>query len=209
MEAQFVPGTNKPSLSLGQSRGRRAAERVYVLNVYVPSLLPNKIQKQRFRNPGHLNAQEERGPEQHHRLCCPSSLIVNSWLLGPDNCTRCPWIPQSERQNHTGLIFEIRWCWISHWETKGRFRKRVVSANVPSFRFSFRGNMRTYPRSGFRSGGTSECTLVPVFRSGETSAKTTLFINPWFGGPEFQNFWNAFSKTILCFLCLDHHMNSN
>ena len=29
--------------------------------------------------------------------------------------------------------------------------------------FSFRGNMRTHPRSGFRSGGTSECTLVPVF----------------------------------------------
>ena len=25
-------------------------------------------------------------------------------------------------------------------------------ANVASFRFSFRGNMRTYPRSGFRSG---------------------------------------------------------
>ena len=35
-------------------------------------------------------------------------------------------------------------------------------ANVPSFQFSFRGKMRTYPRSGFRSGGTSECTLVPV-----------------------------------------------
>ena len=54
-------------------------------------------------------------------------------------------------------------------ETKGRFRKRVVlanvasfwsfvpgeHANVPSFRFSFWGNIRMYPRSGFRSGGTS------------------------------------------------------
>ena len=30
----------------------------------------------------------------------------------------------------------------SHWEIKGRFRKRVVLANVPSFRFSFRGNIR-------------------------------------------------------------------
>ena len=79
-----------------------------------------------------------------------------------------------------------------HWEIKGRFRKRVVLANVPSFRFSFRGNIRrnhpfgnhpfvntkkghweikgrfpkgwfwrTYPRSGFRSGGTSaETTLL-------------------------------------------------
>ena len=55
-------------------------------------------------------------------------------------------------------------------------------AKVPSFRFSFRGNMRTYPRSGFRSGGTS--------------AKTTLwenhpFVNPrkrlakyFFSGPK-------------------------
>ena len=78
----------------------------------------------------------------------------------------------------------------SHWEIKGRFRKRVVLANVPSFRFSFRGNIRrnhpfgnhpfvntnkghweikgrfpkgwfwrTYPRSGFRSGGTSAKNL--------------------------------------------------
>ena len=29
-----------------------------------------------------------------------------------------------------------------HWEIKGRFPKRVVLANVPSFRFSFRGNIR-------------------------------------------------------------------
>ena len=56
---------------------------------------------------------------------------------------------------------------IFHWETEGRFRKRMLLANVPSFWFSFWGNIRTYPRSGFRSGGTSECNLVPVFRSGE------------------------------------------
>ena len=30
----------------------------------------------------------------------------------------------------------------NHWEIKGRFPKRVVLANVPSFRFSFRGNIR-------------------------------------------------------------------
>ena len=58
-----------------------------------------------------------------------------------------------------------------HWEIKGRFRKRVVLANVPSFRFSFRGNMRTYPCSSFRSGGTSEGTLVRVFVPGEHPPK--------------------------------------
>ena len=47
------------------------------------------------------------------------------------------------------------------WETKGRFRKRVVLPNVPSFRFSFRGNMRTYPRSFFVPG---EHPNVPSFR---------------------------------------------
>ena len=40
-----------------------------------------------------------------------------------------------------------------HWEIRGRFRKRVVLANVPSFRFSF--------------WGTCERTLVPVCVPGE------------------------------------------
>ena len=31
-----------------------------------------------------------------------------------------------------------------------------------------------YPRSGFRSGGTSERTLVPCFRSGGTSERTLV-----------------------------------
>ena len=71
----------------------------------------------------------------------------------------------------------------NHWETKGWFRKRVVLANVPSFRFSFRGNMRTYPRSGFRSGGTSKCIVIPVFVPGEHPPKlpfwkTTLLSTP-------------------------------
>ena len=91
---------------------------------------------------------------------------------------------------------------VFHWEIKGRFRKRVVLANVPSFRFSFRGNIRrnhpfgnhpfvntkkgyweikgrfpkgwfwrTCPRSGFRSGGTS--------------AKTTLLETTLLRTPEF------------------------
>ena len=42
--------------------------------------------------------------------------------------------------------------------------------SVPSFRFSFRGSIRTYPRSGFRSGGTS--------------AKTTSFGNHLLGSSE-------------------------
>ena len=74
---------------------------------------------------------------------------------------------------------------IIHWETKGWFRKRVVLANVPSFRLSFRGNMRTYPRSGFRSGGTSERTLVPVFVPGEHPPKP-----PFWKPPFCQQIWN-------------------
>ena len=46
----------------------------------------------------------------------------------------------------------------------------------PRSGFSFRGNMRTYPRSGFRSGRTSECTLVPVSVPGEHPPKP-----PWIG----------------------------
>ena len=59
-QSGFVPGTNpgfllilhsgspvcpldKPSLSLGQFRGRRAADRVYVLKVYVPFPFPRNL----------------------------------------------------------------------------------------------------------------------------------------------------------------------
>ena len=41
----------------------------------------------------------------------------------------------------TFKLFETRYESIFREETKGRFRKRVAS--------SFRGNMGTYPRSGF------------------------------------------------------------
>ena len=70
-----------------------------------------------------------------------------------------------------------------YWETRGQFRKRVVLANVPSFWFSFRGNMLTYPCSGFRSGGTSECAPRSGFHFGGTSAKTTLLENHPFVNP--------------------------
>ena len=80
-----------------------------------------------------------------------------------------------------------------HRETKGRFRKRVVLANAPSFRFSFRG--------------TCECTLVPVVVPGEHlnvpsfrlsfrgnirqnhPFGTTLFSTPDSGGIFFCNYW--------------------
>ena len=50
-----------------------------------------------------------------------------------------------------------------------RFFVPGVHANVPSFRLSFRGNIRMYRRSSFRYG--------------RTSAKTTLFENHPFANP--------------------------
>ena len=74
-------------------------------------------------------------------------------------------------------------------------------ANVPSFRFSLRGNMRTYPRSDFRSGGTSECTLVPVFVLGEHPPKppfwkTTLCQPLKKSGPKKQPKHRVFARDI-------------
>ena len=129
------------------------------------------------------NSNSNRNLMQH--LCC--SRVVA--LLSPtvDKVTSAQHMSNSifnrTRQKHSGTTF--------HWEIKGRFRKRVVLASVPSFRFSFRGNIRrnhpfgnhpfvntkkghweikgrfpkgwfwrTYPRSGFRSGGTSAKTTL-------------------------------------------------
>ena len=53
---------------------------------------------------------------------------------------------------------------------KGGFRRysRVVLANVPSFLFFVPREHANVPSfSGFRSGGTCECTLVLVFVLGE------------------------------------------
>ena len=50
--------------------------------------------------------------------------------------------------------------------------------------------MRTYPRSGFHSGRTSECTLVPVFVLGEHLPK------PPFGKPPF---WEPPSMGVTCY----------
>ena len=67
-------------------------------------------------------------------------------------------------------------------EPKGRYRKRAVLANVPSFRFCVPGNIRMYPCFGFSYRGISECTLVLVFRTGEHPPKPP-FSKPPFGEP--------------------------
>ena len=82
-----------------------------------------------------------------------------------------------------------------HWEIKGRFRKRVVLANVPSFRFSFWGNIRrnrpfgNHPfvntkngyhweiKGRFPKGWFWRTYPRSGFRSGGTSAETTLLRN--------------------------------
>ena len=58
------------------------------------------------------------------------------------------------------------WLWRTYPRSGLRSGER---ANVPSFRFSFQGNIRTYPCSGFRSGGTSAKT---------TLLETTLLSSP-------------------------------
>ena len=81
---------------------------------------------------------------------------------------------QDEALTHLGVSMKF------HRETKGRFRKRVVLANVPSFPVS-------------RSGGTCECTLVPVFVPGEHPnvpsfrflSRGNIRQNPPFGKPPF------------------------
>ena len=59
-------------------------------------------------------------------------------------------------------------------ETKGWFRKRVVLANVPSFRFFVPGEHANVPSFRFSFRGTSECTLVPGFVPGEHPPKPTF-----------------------------------
>ena len=90
-------------------------------------------------------------------------------------------------------------------ETKGWFRTRVVLANVPSFRFSFRGTCE-YPRSGLRSGGTSECTLAPVFVLGDISQNQPFCKPPFCEPPTITLFqgqlWPDHNRTCGCDLSL-------
>ena len=123
----------------------------------------------------HLTRLEcERGPR--HSIKPPEASLAE-----PRRCSRTP--PLLKWAKSRDSYRRISNPSLGHIVTNGRFRKRVVLANVLSFRFSFQENMRTYPRSSFRSGGTSECTLVPVFVPGGTSAKTALLENRPFGNP--------------------------
>ena len=111
------------------------------------------------------------------------------------------------------------------WEIKGRFRKRVVLANVPSFRFSFRGNIRRnhpfafwkspfcqHPKGslGDKRAVSKRVVLanVPSFRFSFRGniAKTTLLETALLGSPEllshFQltpknHFWVIFESLYL------------
>ena len=71
--------------------------------------------------------------------------------------------PSSEFENSSEFFFSI-------FGAIGSLRCSLPGehANVPSFRFSFRGNIRMYPRSGFRSEGTSAKT---------TLLETTLYLS--------------------------------
>ena len=70
-------------------------------------------------------------------------------------------------------------------EQKG-FRKRAVLANVPSFRVLVPGNIRMYPRSSFWYWGTSECTLVPGFGTGEHPPKPPFWKPPFCEPPKMR-----------------------
>ena len=72
--------------------------------------------------------------------------------------------------------------------SKGGFGERT-----PSYRFSVRGNMRTYPRSGFRSGGTSK--MYP--RSGGNIRQNHPFGKPPFCQPQ------RFRYSLLAFQILE------
>ena len=87
-------------------------------------------------------------------------------------------------------------CPFYHWETKGRFRKRVVLANVPSFRFSFQGNMRTYLVPVFVPG---EHPNVPSFRF---SFRGNIRQNHTFGNHPFSTLDLFFVTSLHCLTLL-------
>ena len=96
------------------------------------------------------------------------------------------WVPVLGASGSNKLARTNFWSVLCGIPTKtGGFVKGwFVLANVPSFRFSFRGNMRTYPRSGFSFRGNIRTYPRSGFRSGETSAKTTLLETTLLSTPE-------------------------
>ena len=111
-----------------------------------------------------------------------------------------------ERERH--VPFKL--LGLVHRETKGWFRKRMVLTNVPSFRFSFWGNMWMYPRSGFCSKVTCEYALVPGFGTGEHPPKPPFWKPPFCKSPisivvdpsEGGELWIRKSFTYLVTICL-------
>ena len=130
-----------------------------------------------------------------------SGFQCNLERKSPPKCgENCP-IPGRRKKSRILPRLWLSWFFdpdfgkLSRWERKGRFRKRVGGfgeralvpifvpgehANVSSSRFSFRGNMRMYPRSGFRSGGTPAKT---------TLLETTLLSTPAKGLSGKSIFW--------------------
>ena len=105
----------------------------------------------------------QNSPQISHNVSLPKTKIHRRASAGAQgeriNLWRCP----PKKQGHLQLFLE---------ETKGRFRKGVVLANVPSFRFFVPGEHANVPNA-------------PSFRFSfwGTSAKTTLCIEFFRGAP--------------------------
>ena len=105
-------------------------------------------------------------------------------------------------------------CPLGHWEIKGRFRKRVVLANVLSFRFSFRGKIRqnhpfgNHPfvntkkahweiKGRFPKGWFWRMYPRSGFCSGGTSAKTTLLETTLLRTPDLGPVRPVFARVVV------------
>ena len=102
-----------------------------------------------------------------------------------------------------------------HREIKGRFRKRVVLANVPSFRFSFRGNIRrnhpfgNHPfvntkkghweiKGRFPKGWFWRAYPRSSFRSGEHPPKPPFWKPPFCEPPKIFNLACRLQSRLKC-----------
>ena len=75
-------------------------------------------------------------------------------------------------------------------------------ANVPSIWFSLCGNIRMYPRSGFRSGGTSTKTALLENHPFVTPRAMPFFTNS-VGGPQttyLRSLLDSFGNCLFCWL---------
>ena len=114
-------------------------------------------------------------------------------------------------KHYPNMMLRAQVTYHVHWEIKGRFRKRVVLANVPSFRFSFRGNIRqnhpfgNHPfvntkkahweiKGRFPKGWFWRMYPRSGFRCGGTSAKTTLLETTLLRTPDTLRLLNALNS---------------